>query len=508
MAKKVFGHLLSGGRPSIKTVVRSVAGATAICGLAVGAVTPHSVEAQDTGKKFEVPKLPVEKYKLPNGLTVLLSRDTSAPLIAVDVWYHVGSKNEEKGRTGFAHLFEHVMFQGSEHIPYGQHFKIIENAGGDVNGTTNNDRTNYYEVMPSNHLETALWLESDRMGFLLNGLDKAKLDAQIDVVKNERRQRIDNQPYGSMWEVITGNLYGPENPYHWPVIGSMADLSAATLDDVKNFFRKYYAPGNATLAVVGDIDIENTKALIEKYFGSIPGNDAVIERPKVAPTQLTAEKRLILEDARSQMPQYVAVWPSIGEKHPDNTALSAFGTVLTQDRTSRLTKLLVYDRELATQVYAGQQSYEDDGMFLIFVVPKPGVSLTEIERLIDSTLAAVQQNPITEAEVERFKNFTKVQTVLGLDGSMNKAEILLSGQVFYNDPLMYVLETEKTLSLTAAEVMKAGAKYLKPGRVVLSMVPAGKLDMVAKPDLPATNVTPVPEQQSSEENTVKQVGSR
>lgn len=445
---------------------------------------------------FSVPELPVERYKLPNGLTVLLSRDTSAAVVAVDVWYHVGSKNEEKGRTGFAHLFEHVMFQGSEHIPYGQHFKIVENSGGTLNGTTSNDRTNYYEVVPSNHLETALWLESDRMGFLLNGLDQSKLDAQRDVVKNERRQRIDNAPYGAMWEQMSAAMFPASNPYSWSVIGSMEDLSAATLDDVKSFFRKYYAPGNATISIVGDIDIEHTKALVEKYFGPIPAGESVIERPVVEPISFDGERRLVLEDVRAQLPQLLIAWHSVGEKHADNIPLSALSRVLSQDRTSRLTKLLVYDRKLATQVYTSQSAFEDAGVFLVFVVPSPGASLTEIETLVDSTLADLEVNPPTEEEVDRFKNYTRVQTVLGLDGAMNRAEILLNGQVFHGDPLYYMKEINRSLSVTAAEVAQVANRYLTKGRVVMSMVPAGKLDEIAKPELEYRNVTPEPEVQS------------
>ncbi len=460
--------------------------------LCLAALTAAPLVAQVSS--FKVPEIPYERYKLSNGLTVLLSRDTTAAVVTVDVWYHVGSKNEDVGRTGFAHLFEHVMFQGSQHIPYGQHFKIVENAGGDLNGTTNNDRTNYFETLPSNQLETALWLESDRMGFLLEGLDITKLDAQRDVVKNERRQRIDNQPYGSMWEVVSASMFPSTNPYSWPVIGSMADLSSATLDDVKNFFKKFYAPNNATLAVVGDIDIAKTKALIEKYYGAIAAGPAIV-RPVVAPVTLQAEQRLVLEDARAQLPQILITWPTVGVKDSDNAALNALSNILTQDRTSRLTKLLVYDRQLATQVYAGQNDYEDGGMFLVFVAPRPGASLTEIERLVDSTLNALNTNPPTEAEVERFKTSTRVQSVLGLDGSMNRAEILLDGQVMYGNPLHYVTSTNASLAIKPADLSRVVSKYLTKGRVVLSMVPAGKLDEVAQPKTPYKNVTPAPEAQ-------------
>src|SRR6201990_1621982 len=241
-------------------------------------------------------KIPYETYKLPNGLTVIMSVDKTTPTVAVNVWYHVGSKNETAGRTGFAHLFEHVMFTGSGHVPYGLHDKLTEGGGGGHNGSTTNDRTNYYETIPSNYLESALWMEADRMGFLLDKLDIAKLNAQRDVVKNERRQSYDNQPYGRVSEILSGARYPKTHPYSWPVIGSMTDLTAASEEDVKAFFRVYYAPNNATLAVVGDFDPKQAKAWIQKYFGDLPQNKT-IQRPNVPLGKLTASKRLVYEDS-------------------------------------------------------------------------------------------------------------------------------------------------------------------------------------------------------------------
>jgi zinc protease len=299
-----------------------------------------------------------------------------------------------------------------------------------------------------------------------------------------------------MWEVVGAALFPASNPYSWPVIGSMADLSAATVDDVASFFKKYYAPNNATLAVVGDIDIAKTKALIEKYFGVIQAGPAIV-RPTIAPVTLPEEKRLVLEDARAQLPQLLFAWPSVGTKNADNTSLNALGEVLTQDRTSRLTKLLVYDRQLATRVVSGQNDYEDGGMFLVIITPRPEASLTEIERLVDSTLNGLATRPPTTEEVNRFKNYTRVQSVLGLDGALRKAEILMDGSVFHNDPLHYIKSTNATLAVTPQMVSQVAAKYLTKGRIVLSMVPAGKLDQAAKPDLPYKNVTPAPEVQNA-----------
>lgn len=443
---------------------------------------------------FVVPRLTVERYVLPNGLTVILSPDHSAHVTAVDIWYHVGSKNELPGRTGFAHLFEHVMFQGSQHIPYGVHFKTVENAGGDLNGSTWNDRTNYFETLPSNELATALWLESDRMGYLLPALDQTKLDAQREVVKNERRERVDNVPYGSEDEVIDAAMYPPSNPYSWPVIGSMTDLSAASLDDVRDFFRRYYAPSNATLVVTGDVDPAVTKKLISEYFGPIPRGPA-ITRPVVARVTLPAEKRLVLEDPRAKLPQLTISWPTVGNVDPDNEPLGAVGRILTQDRTSRLTKLLVYDRQLATRVSADQNDddAENAGKFTINVTPRPNASLTDIENLVDSTLASLATSPPDAKEVDRFKNFVRVSSVIGIQSALGKAEVLAEGQTFFGDPLHYVTETNEALAVTPADIARVTREYLTPGRIVVSMVPAGKLDLVSKPSLAYTNVTPAPE---------------
>src|SRR5262245_53803086 len=246
--------------------------------------------------------LPFETYKLSNGLTVILSVDRSIPQAAVDVWYHVGSKNETKGRTGFAHMFEHVMFTGSGHVPYGLHDRLTEAVGGNNNGSTNNDRTNYYENVPSNYIESALWMEADRMGFLLDKLDEAKFVAQRDIVQNERRQGVDNQPYGRAFEILTSAEYPDANPYSWPVVGYIADLQRAGVEDVKRFFRLYYAPSNATLAIVGDFQPAQAKAWVAKYFGELPRGAAITRPVGARPPSLAAEKRLVYED-RVQVPR-------------------------------------------------------------------------------------------------------------------------------------------------------------------------------------------------------------
>jgi zinc protease len=309
-------------------------------------------------------------------------------------------------------------------------------------------------------------------------------------VKNERRQRVDNQPFGSQIDVIPAALYPATHPYSWSVIGSMADLSAASVDDVKDFFRTYYAPNNATLALVGDFDSVKAKAWIEKYFGGLPAGPAIV-RPVVPATMLNTNKRLVLEDTKARLPQMTFVWPTVGTDNPDVTALQGLGSVLTRDRTSRLSKLLVYDRQLATNVNASAGSDENAGEFYIRVSPRPNASLTEIERLVDSVVTSMVSAPPTEREVQRLKNFTMVGAISGLQSVLNKAEEILDGQVYYGNPT-HVIDAELPAyrALTPADIHRVAVKYLAAPHIVLSMVPAGKLDQIANPTLPYTNVTP------------------
>ena len=423
-------------------------------------------------------KIPFETYKLPNGLTVILSLDRTTPTVAVNVWYHVGSKNEVAGRTGFAHLFEHVMFTGSGHVPYGLHDKLTEGVGGGNNGSTTNDRTNYYETIPSNYLESALWLESDRMGFLLDKLDTAKLNAQRDVVKNERRQSYDNQPYGRVNEIFAGAMYPKGHPYSWPVIGSMTDLTAASEDDVKDFFRLYYAPNNATLAVVGDFDPAQAKEWIKKYFGDLPQGKQV-QRPSVPLGKLEASKRLVYED-RVQVPRLYIQWPTVGFKSDDDYALSVMGSILSGSRTARLTKALVYDSQKASNVFGFQNSAEDVGVFQITVVPRPEATLTELETAVDQVLQKFISEGPTAEELQKAKSGLELNFLRGLESNLGKADRLNSGAVFYGDPGYFSTDYQKTLAVTAADVKRVAAQYLTRSRIVLSVVPKGKKDQASK----------------------------
>lgn len=423
-------------------------------------------------------KIPFESYKLANGLTVILSVDKATPTVVVNIWYHVGSKNEAAGRTGFAHLFEHVMFTGSAHAPYPLHDKLTGGIGGLNNGSTSNDRTNYYETVPANYLEAQLWLEADRMGWLLDTLDLEKLNAQRDIVKNERRQRVDNQPYGRVSEITSAAIYPKGHPYSWPVIGSMADLSAASENDVKDFFRLYYAPNNATLAVVGDFDPAQAKAWIAKYFNDIPQGKPV-QRPAVPQVKLEAEKRLVYED-RVQIPRLYIQWPSVGVKHDDDYALSVLTLILTGPRTARLTKALVYDSQAASNVFAFENANEDVGVFGVVVVPRPGHSLTELEASIDALLQRIKNEGPTAAEMQKATSGMELDFLRGLESNLGKADQLLSGAVFFGDPGHFKTNYEKTLAVTAADVKRVANQYLTKGRLVLSVVPQGKKDQAAK----------------------------
>ncbi len=453
----------------------------AVIGLALSAAAPIAQQKPPAAGSSTSINIPFEHYTMPNGLQVILAPDRTTPSVAVNMWYHVGSKNEEKGRTGFAHLFEHVMFTGSGNIPYGLHDKYTSGIGGDNNGTTDNDRTLYYEVVPSNYLETALWLEADRMGFLLDALDIAKLNAQRDIVKNERRQRIDNQPYGRVGEILSAAMYPPGHQYSWSVIGSMTDLSAASEEDVKNFFRLYYAPNNAILTLAGDFDPKQARTWIEKYFSAIPKGKP-ITRPTIAPAVLSAEKRLVFED-KVPVPRLYMQWSTVGVKHEDDYALSVLGPVLAGARTARLTKALVYDKPSAASISAFQGSSEDVGEFGITVTPRPGSTLTALEQEIDviverlkkgrshragdpggdrSAGAAVCQRPAVESrqdEPARRRRRLSQRSRPSLE-----------------------TEYEKRRAVTPDDVKRVANKYLIGNRVILSVVPVGKSDLAAKPE--------------------------
>jgi zinc protease len=443
----------------------------ALCYLMFGVLSALDANAQAT------PRIQFEKYVLPNGLEVILHEDHSTPIVTVDTWYHVGSGDEQVGRTGFAHLFEHIMFMGSQNVPVGAFDQMLEAAGADNNGSTTEDRTNYYENLPSNALALALWLDADRMGFLLPTMDLAKLNLQRDVVKNERRQRVDNQPYGRADETILAALYPKSHPYSWPVIGSMADLSAASLDDVKNFFRTYYAPNNATMVIAGDFDPVAVKRLVAQYFGPIPRGPAVKRRATVPAVVVPRDKFIVLED-KVQLPRLFYTWPTVKAFAPDDAALDILALVLANDKNSRLYKKLVYDLQIAQTARAFQESGKLDGKFQVDVTPMPGQKVVDIDQVVKAEIANIIQNGISTRELQRAQNSYKASFLNRLASALGKAEQLNFYNYFVGTPDYVQQDAARYERVTAADVQRVARKYLAKPKVVLTVVPEGKTDMM------------------------------
>jgi zinc protease len=429
-----------------------------------------------------MPKIPFEKYTLPNGLQVILHEDHSVPLVSVNVWYHVGSGDEDPGRTGFAHLFEHIMFMGSQDVPVNMFDVWLESAGANNNGSTTEDRTNYYEDMPSNALPLALWLEANRMGWLLPTMDQAKLDLQRDVVQNERRQGVDNQPYGRSDETIIAALFPPDHPYSWPVIGSLKDLSAATLDDVKNFFRKYYAPNNASISIAGDFNSAEVKQLIEKNFAQIPSGPAIVRKTVIPPPRITRDTFLVLED-KVQLPRLYYGWQSAKAFAPDDAALQMLASIFGQGKTSRLYQRLVYDLQVAQDVVAFQNSGRFDGQFRIIVTPKPGQTPARMAQLVNEEMNKIVQSGVTARELDRAKNGLRAQyldQIASVGGFNGKADLLNYYNFFVGNPDYIQQDIARYDAVTTADVQRvARAQFAKP-KVVLTAVPEGQAELMVK----------------------------
>lgn len=449
----------------------------ATCTLSVASITVPSFVSPAISQS--VPKLEIHKYTLPNGLQIILHRDTTTPIVSVNTWYHVGSSREDVGRTGFAHLFEHIMFTGSKNVATGQFDELLEAAGATNNGSTTQDRTNYYETLPSNALPLALWLDSDRMGFLIPALDQTKLDIQRDVVMNERRQSYDNRPYGRAYETILAALYPKEHPYSWPVIGSMEDLAAATLDDVTSFFTRYYAPNNATIAIVGDFEIEPTKKLIEQYFGDIPRGPDISAQEIPPPVVLEKDVFVLLED-RVQLPRVYYTWPTVAAFAEDDATLSVLGSVLAEGKNSRLYKLLVYDLQIAQDVIAYQYGSRLTGIFQIIVTPKPRESPSRIDSLIREQIALVQEEGITERELARVQNTVKSNFLSQLQSAENKADIFNTYNFFVGTPDYVQQDLARYEAVTREGVKKVAQQFLGMPKVVLTVVPQGEASLMVK----------------------------
>ena len=423
------------------------------------------VFAQNTDGGSSVPKIVFEKYTLPNGLQVILHVDRKIPVVHVNEWFHVGSKNERIGRTGFAHLFEHMMFEGSKNAKE-KYFVYVEKAGanlfeGGVNGTTNWDRTNYFATVPSANLENILWLESDRLATLTEGLTKEKLDNQRDVVKNERRQGLENQPYGRWVKLVFENLYPNRHPYANDVIGSHEDLTAASQDDVRDFFKTYYTPNNLSLVIAGDFDPAEAKRLIEKYFGTIPAGPA-LDRPAKDFPKLDGEKIVEVKDRVPQERTYFA-WHTPAFFDPGDGELDLVSTILTDGLNARLNKTLVYDKQLASDVVSFQWSMENAGRFMLWATARPGASLAQVEQIVTDEIARLAKEGPTAEELNRAKTKWEYGFVTGLErigGFGGKADILNQYNTFLGDPNKFEADVARHRNATAEGVRDAVNKYL------------------------------------------------
>jgi zinc protease len=422
-------------------------------------------------------QIPHTKRTLANGLDVIVHEDHQLPMVAVNIWYHVGSKNERPGRTGFAHLFEHLMFEGSEHHDHG-FFPPLQRAGGQLNGSTNADRTNYWEVVPTGALDLALWMESDRMGYLLPALSEKKFTNQRDVVLNERRQNYENRPYGLAGMALSAVMFPPEHPYHWPTIGSADDLRAASLDLVHEFFKTYYHPGNASLSLAGDVETERAFDLAEQYFGTLPAGPKV-ERVRVD-TKLSESSIHLLED-RIELPRLYLSWHSPAMFASDDAELDIVADVLTHGKTSRLYKSLVYERRIATDVSAYQHSREMGGLFQIVATAAAGVSLSELNTAILATIAEVAAHGPTESELERGLAQTEAQFIYRLQtigGFGGKGDQLNAYNTFAGDPGYFERDRQRYFDVTSKGAAAAVAKWLVHApSVSLSVVPKGRRDL-------------------------------
>jgi zinc protease len=429
-----------------------------------------------TGAQTTRLRVPATIDTLPNGLILIVHEDHSVPRVATNVWYRVGSGDERPGRTGFAHLFEHLMFMGSENAEYPQFDRLLEAAGAQNNGSTTEDRTNYYEFGPSNSLPLMLWLEADRMGWLLPTMDSAKVDAQRDIVKNERRQSYENQPYGMAADILPPAFYPKGHPYSWPVIGSMADLSAASLDDVKGFFRQYYAPNNAAIVVAGAVNTDSVRRLVRQYFGSIPRGPA-ISRP--TPARFTVRDTAIVAEDRVQLPQLYLAWHTVDQKHNDAAPLDILSYLLTGARNSRLTNTLVYQREIASSVSAYSDAKRLDGDFSIVARARPGQGLDSLKVAIERELARLASDGPTARELEQAKNARESSFLNQLEFINSKADQLNQYAYFKGTPDYFQKELDELRAVTAADIKRVITTYLRGSRVMLSIVPMGKRELAA-----------------------------
>jgi len=427
-----------------------------VLGLALATAVPAAAQQQGAID------IPIETYKLDNGLRVILSPDRTTPVVAVDVWYDVGSRNERAGRSGFAHLFEHMMFQGSQNVGKGEHMTLIERAGGSMNGTTNEDRTNYFETLPSNRLNLGLWLEADRMRSL--AITEENFTNQREVVKEERRLRIDNSPYGSSFLAAMYEApYSAEScfAYAHTVIGSMDDLNAAELADVQQFFDTYYAPNNATLTVVGDFDTAEARQLIEQYFGQIPAGPAPPPVSCESPFSKLPVRQTI-EDKNANLPALLLSYGAPATDDPDTYALTLLGSLLGQGESSRLNQRLVKEAQAALQIQSFFNERRGPGIFMIFSVANQGVGVDRLEALVEEEIAKIRDRGVTPQELEKAKMQYRASTVRALQTALGKAEQLQRYAHYQGDPAAIRTDLERYAAVTAADIQRVAAKYLVP----------------------------------------------
>lgn len=424
--------------------------------------------------------LPFEKYELDNGLNVILHQDKSDPIVSVAIYYHVGSDREEPGRTGFAHLFEHMMFQQSENVGEDQFFRYIQSAGGTLNGSTNQDRTNYYEVVPKNALERVLWLESDRMGYLTNTITQQAFAIQQNVVQNEKRQNYDNRPYGHSSTVMAKAMFPEGHPYSWTTIGEMKDLFNATVEDVKDFHSRFYVPNNATLAIAGDFDPAEVKELVQKYFGEIPKGPEVATL-KPMPVTLAETRKLFHEDNFANTGQYTMAFPTPERYSADSYALSALAEIIAGGKKSPMYTVLVKDKKLTSGVSAFNMAQDLAGMFRISVTANPGVSLSDVESAIFEAFAKFEENGFTRKDLERVKAGQETRFYNTISSVQGKAFGLAEYDIFAGDPGFYKKDMENMMSVSEEDVWRVYEKYIKgQNYIATSFVPRGRVDLVAE----------------------------
>ncbi len=437
-----------------------------------------------------------EKHTLPNGLDVILHRDSSIPVAAVNVWYHVGSKDEEQGRTGFAHLFEHVMFEGSKHHNQ-SFFEPLQKAGANLNGSTTPDRTNYWEDVPSNYLELALWLESDRMGFLLDALDQQRFEVQRDVVKNERRQSYENRPYGMAQSHIQAALFPMPHPYHWMTIGSQEDLDAAVLDDIKDFFKRYYSPSNASLAIAGDFQPDQALELVNRYFGDLaPGPQP--HRKGRTDSALAGRVELEMRD-RVTLPRLYISWPTPPDFHDDEPPLELLQAIMSDGLSSRLHQSLVYEQQIAQSALVRYYAGEIAGQFTVQVTAAPGHDLEQVEAAVDAELARVLREPPTDEEITRVKNrieaghYRQLARVGGFGG---RADQLNHYNVLGGDPALINSSLDRYLAVERDDILRVAESVLGDGQVRMRVLPEDSLKPAAAAELDRS-VMPPPDREPS-----------